>query len=74
MTVKLKRICVFTGSREGSRAVYREAARNLGETLSGRGIGVVYGGGHIGLMGVLADAALEGGGEVLFRRVSSTSR
>ncbi len=65
MTVKLKRICVFTGSREGSRAIYREAARNLGETLSGRGIGVVYGGGHIGLMGILADAALEGGGEVI---------
>jgi uncharacterized protein (TIGR00730 family) len=56
---------VFTGSREGNRAVYREAARNLGETLSARGIGLVYGGGHIGLMGILADAALEGGGEVI---------
>ncbi|MEE9255956.1 MAG: TIGR00730 family Rossman fold protein, partial [bacterium] len=60
----MKRICVFTGSREGRNSVYRMAAGNLGKILAAREVGIVYGGGHIGLMGVLADAALAEGGEV----------
>jgi hypothetical protein len=61
----LQRICVFTGSRPGARDAYGEAARNLGRTLVRRGIGLVYGGGNVGLMGELADAALAEGGEVI---------
>jgi uncharacterized protein (TIGR00730 family) len=61
----LKRICVFCGSSVGARPAYREAAQRLGELLADRGIGVVFGGGGIGLMGVVADAALSKGGEVI---------
>ncbi len=61
----MKRVCVFTGSREGKNLAYRRVAGELGKLLAERGIGVVYGGGHVGLMGVLADAALAGGGEVI---------
>jgi uncharacterized protein (TIGR00730 family) len=59
------RLCVFCGSSVGARAGYAAAARRLGETLARRGIGLVYGGGRIGLMGVLADAALAADGEVI---------
>ncbi len=58
-------ICVFCGSREGVRSSYAAAARRTGVALAKRGIRVVYGGGRVGLMGVLADAALEAGGEVV---------
>ncbi|HMB74491.1 MAG TPA: TIGR00730 family Rossman fold protein [Gammaproteobacteria bacterium] len=58
------RICVFAGSRVGSEA-YRQAACALGRELAERSIGVVFGGGRIGLMGALADAALAAGGEVI---------
>ncbi|MGO9211608.1 MAG: TIGR00730 family Rossman fold protein [Terriglobales bacterium] len=61
----LKRICVFCGSSVGSRPQYAAAARELGRMLAERGLGVVFGGGKVGLMGVLADAALAAGGEVL---------
>lgn len=61
----MKRICVFTGSREGKNPAYRRVAENLGKILAERNIGLVYGGGHVGLMGVLADAVLAGGGEVI---------
>src|SRR5918912_1265991 len=54
----MRRICVFCGSNVGGRPEYADAARRFGELLAGRGIGLVYGGGNIGLMGVLADAAL----------------
>lgn len=60
----MKRICVFCGSNVGARAVYRHAAQELGRQLVAHKIGLVYGGGNIGLMGVVADAVLEGGGEV----------
>src|SRR3954452_8615792 len=60
----MRRVCVFCGSSAGARPEYAEAARQFGAALAGRGIGLVYGGGHIGLMGVLADAVLTGGGEV----------
>jgi len=59
------RVCVFCGSRTGTGDRYREAARGLGHALASRGVGLVYGGGSIGLMGVLADAALAEGGEVI---------
>lgn len=61
----MQRICVFCGSSIGARPVYAEAARQVGALLARRGLGLVYGGGSVGLMGVLADAALSAGGEVI---------
>lgn len=61
----MKRICVFCGSSTGTNPVYEEAARELATALVARHIGVVYGGGRIGLMGVVADTALAAGGEVV---------
>lgn len=61
----MKRIGVFCGSRSGTRAEYRQAAEGLGRTLAARGLGLVYGGGDVGLMGVVAQAALDGGAEVI---------
>jgi len=60
-----RRICVFCGSSAGENPAYAAVARELGRTLADRGIGVVFGGGKVGLMGVLADAALAAGGEVI---------
>ncbi len=60
----MKRICVFCGSSAGRRATYREAALRLGRSLAHRGLGLVYGGGSVGLMGLVADAVLAGGGTV----------
>lgn len=65
LVTKLKRICVFCGSSVGARPAYRQAAQRLGALLAERGVGVVFGGGCIGLMGALADAALGKGGEVI---------
>ena len=59
------RICVFCGSNPGVRPEYARAARDLGSLLARRGIGLVYGGGAVGLMGAVADAALEAGGAVV---------
>jgi uncharacterized protein (TIGR00730 family) len=59
----MKRICVFCGSSPGSCPEYRAAAEELGAELARRNIGLVYGGGNVGLMGVLADAVLRAGGE-----------
>ena len=59
------RLCVFCGSSEGSDPVYREAATLLGQVLAQEGIGLVYGGGRVGLMGTIADAVLSRGGEVI---------
>jgi uncharacterized protein (TIGR00730 family) len=61
----MKRICVFCGSSPGSRPEYRTAAEEMGAELARRGTGLVYGGGNVGLMGVLADAVLREGGEVI---------
>jgi len=61
----LKRLCVFCGSKHGVRPAYREAARAMGEALVAAGIDLVYGGGRVGLMGVVADAVLDAGGEVI---------
>lgn len=61
----MRRICVFAGSSVGARPAYAEAAGQLGRALVQHGIGLVYGGGSVGLMGTLADAALAVGGEVI---------
>jgi len=61
----LKNICVYLGSNAGRTPVYVEQARGLGRELARRGIGLVYGGSNVGLMGALADAALEAGGRVV---------
>jgi uncharacterized protein (TIGR00730 family) len=59
------RVCVYAGSNPGRDPAYAEAARELARVLARRGIGVVYGGGRVGLMGVLADSTLAAGGEVI---------
>jgi uncharacterized protein (TIGR00730 family) len=61
----MRRVCVFCGSNVGGRPEYAATARRVGELIAGRGLGLVYGGGNVGLMGVLADAALAAGGEVI---------
>ena len=60
----MERICVFCGASPGARPAYREAAEDLAGLLAGEGVGVVYGGGGVGLMGALADAVLAAGGEI----------
>jgi len=61
----MRRICVFCGSAVGVRPAYADAARGLGRELARRGLGLVYGGASVGLMGVLADTVLGEGGEVI---------
>jgi len=61
----IKRICVFCGSNPGARSAYTDAAQQLGKALVSQGMGLVYGGGGIGLMTVVADAVLEEKGEVI---------
>lgn len=61
----MQRICVFCGSSPGLRPAYKQAAQAMGKALALKGIGLVYGGGNVGLMGVVADATLEAGGEVI---------
>lgn len=61
----MKRLAVYCGSATPADLTYIDAARHVGRTLAERGIGVVYGGGRLGLMGAVADAALEAGGEVI---------
>lgn len=61
----MRRLCVFCGSSKGSDPAYAEAARELGLILARERISLVFGGGSVGLMGVVADAVLEGGGEAI---------
>jgi uncharacterized protein (TIGR00730 family) len=61
----MKRIAVYCGSATPADPVYIDTARLVGRTLAQKGIGVVYGGGRLGLMGAVADSALEAGGEVI---------
>jgi uncharacterized protein (TIGR00730 family) len=61
----MKRICVFAGSSRGAREEYARAAQELARELVARGYDVVYGGGKVGMMGVLADATLAAGGRVI---------
>ena len=65
MGQSMKRICVYCGARSGKRTDYLTAADALGNELLERGIGLVYGGGRIGLMGRIADCVVAGGGEVI---------
>ena len=62
---ELRRVCVFCGSRAGARAGYESLAQAMGRLLAQRGVGLVTGGGCVGLMGAVADAALGAGGEVI---------
>jgi uncharacterized protein (TIGR00730 family) len=61
----VKSVCIFCGSSIGAQDAYRDDAVRMGELLAERGMRMVYGGGKVGLMGVVADAALRAGGEVL---------
>ncbi len=61
----MKAIAVYCGSATPSAPIYIEAARHVGHTLAKRGISIIYGGGRLGLMGAMADAALESGGKVI---------
>jgi len=61
----MQRVCVFCGSRSGSKPLYADVTRRLGIALVKRGMTLVYGAGHIGLMGVLADAVLQAGGQAI---------
>lgn len=58
-------ICVFCGSSFGAKPAYQQAAQTMGAALARRGLGLVYGGGRVGLMGTVADAVLAAGGEVI---------
>lgn len=60
----MRRVCVFCGSSPGKSPAYAAAARAMGGAIARRGLGLVYGGGSVGLMGIAADAALAAGGEV----------
>ena len=59
----MKRVCIFCGSSPGADPAYLEAARQVGALLARRGLGLVYGGGRVGLMGAVADSTLEHGGQ-----------
>ena len=61
----MRSICVYCGSNAGSKPVYTERAIALGNRIAKEGLALVYGGGNVGLMGVVADAVLEAGGEVI---------
>lgn len=64
MSAPVRAVAVFCGSRPGTRAEYHDAAKTLGYALAKRGIKLVYGGGAVGMMGIIADAVLDGGGQV----------
>jgi uncharacterized protein (TIGR00730 family) len=61
----MRRVCVYAGSRVGLRPEYVDAAQALGREIAGRRIGIVFGGAGVGMMGALADAALDAGGKVI---------
>ena len=61
----VERVCVFCGASSGRIPAFAEAARAFGAVVASRGLGVVYGGGRVGLMGAVADGALEAGGQVI---------
>jgi len=61
----MKRVCVFCGSNPGTNPAYADAARALGRLLAERGLELVYGGGNVGLMGIVAEAAMQAGGTVI---------
>jgi uncharacterized protein (TIGR00730 family) len=63
--VTLKSVCVFCGSQQGTRAEYLDAARDLARACAARGLLVIYGGGHVGMMGALADEMLANNGRIV---------
>lgn len=63
--MKIDKICVYCGSSPGKNPAYTQAAKSLAKELCDRDIGLVFGGGAVGVMGVVADAVIEGGGEVI---------
>ena len=63
--MSFKSLCVFCGARFGHSEKYRKTAEALGSRLAEKGVSLVYGGGHVGLMGALADGCLRGGGKVI---------
>lgn len=65
MEGKFQSLCIFCGSQSGTNPAYAEAAQFVGETLANLGIRIVYGGGRVGLMGTVADACMNAGGEVI---------
>jgi uncharacterized protein (TIGR00730 family) len=65
VALELRRVCVFCGSSTGHRTLYADAATHLAREMVRRGIGLVFGGGAIGLMGVIADAVLAAGGHAI---------
>jgi hypothetical protein len=60
----IRSICVFCGSSFGDSEIYRKAADDMGRLIADRGLELIYGGGHVGLMGIIADSALSAGGAV----------
>ena len=64
MTTPFRSVCVYCGASPGHDPQYAEAARALGQEMAQQKLALVYGGGHVGLMGIIADAVLEAGGEV----------
>jgi len=64
MTNSIKNICVFCGSSYGAAPIYKNAAQQLGKLMATSGIRLIYGGGHVGLMGAIADSVLQHGGQV----------
>lgn len=62
---RLRAVCVFCGASDGADSVYREAARGFGRLLAREGLSLVFGGGRVGLMGAVAEAALKAGGEAI---------
>src|SRR5579862_4555823 len=61
----VRTICVFAGSHSGATPIYKQAAQALGAAIAERGLSLVYGGGGVGLMGALAESALDHGGRVI---------
>ena len=61
----MKSLCVYCGSNAGSKPIYTERAMALGDRIAKEGLALVYGGGNVGLMGIVADAVLQAGGEVV---------
>ncbi len=64
MSEKLASLCVYCGSSFGTKPEYQAAAETMGKLLAENGIRLIYGGGHVGLMGVIADAVMDAGGQV----------
>jgi uncharacterized protein (TIGR00730 family) len=65
MSNKIKSLCVYCGSSGNVDQAFRDAAKIMGETMAAEGVKLVYGGGHVGLMGIIADAVIDSGGEAI---------